>query len=342
MAILEYTFRPSNLPSEIPTYSPVTQNKPLMEINDVSERLSDKIGQPPLVIKQVLSELATVLPSLLAEAEVNLGFVNLNLSLSDSVTDNSISYTSSNAPLVLKTKINDKNKIIAQARPSIIPVKNAYIPLTPNISKITSYRYDGLTNVVPVTSAYDVVGMNLSLHSSEELRIYTASDPEFTVPSVPSKIDDILKSSKQHIIVSSNPYDMVVRNDNNYAKLSWYDTDNNNETIFPTIYKVVRGGTSHLGVTLDPDNVYSDSTYITNFKFTLTNDVLSVAIKSAGNPAVYGTAVTVTNNSTLLLDDASDTGVKTITTITGSNTVAYYTELCQNNGDVYEVVGFRE
>lgn len=340
MSVFEYTFRPSNLPSTPPTYNPVVQNQSVLGIDQVASYIGTRTGQQPLVVQGILSDLTSMLPDLLSEGKLDLGFCQINLALSGSVTDNTISYTSTTLPLTVKLSLVDKKTILNQARTKLTPLKNVYVVQAPIVNGLLGYRYEGLSGVVPLASAYDMSGLNLSLTTEDVLRIYTSDTSDFLLPIGPDPVTDVIKSSNQHIVVSTNPYDVQIRPNRSYAKFAIYDGVNGQEYMLPTIYRFVMGGGTHFGVVEDADAVYQSLTDVSLFQFVLTGEVLTIAWQSTAT-GTYGTAVTVANNDEITLVDSSVDNNE-IVVVTGDTTVEYYTSLCQSNGGTYEVTGYRE
>lgn len=338
MNTVQYTLIDSNLPGDTPMYQPIVMNQMVLDIDYVGTVVGQACGYPANVCTTVLRGLGNVLPTLLSLGMVDLEFLAIMVGLSQTTPDPNASWTSTNAPFSIRTMMRKKSRIIEQIRPLVTMQKMPYIAKVPTFTRITGTKYL-VDNVLPLESAFTVVGDNLKLSSGKSLLGWVSADEVWTDGDGDSYIFDDVALDTSKRIITSLPYLMEINGQTNpWAKLGIRD-DNRDVTYQSQTFPIIYGGVLYLVLKNSPDN-YAGISGITKFRFTLTDSVLSVAVKSATAPSTYGAETTISAEDTDIEVYDSDTTPNLMTFYVAPGAIEYYSAAALTSP--YEIDGFRE
>lgn len=338
MNTVQYTLIDSNLPGDTPMYQPIMVNQTVLDLDYVGTVVGQATGYPANVCATVLRGLGNVLPTLLSLGMVDLEFMAVTLGMSITTPDPNASWTASNAPFSIRTLMRQKSRIIEQIRPLVNMQKMPYIAKTPVFTRITGTKYQ-VDNVVPLESAFTVIGENLKLTSGKSLLGWVSADESWSSGDGDSYgFDDVaLDTSKR--IITSLPYLMEINGQSNpWLKLGIRD-DNRDVTYQSPTYPIIYGGVLYLVLKYTPDN-YAGISGITKFRFTVTDGVLTVAIKSATAPSSYGAETTISTEDVDIDVYDSDTTPNMMVFYVAPGAIEYYSAAALITP--YEIDGFRE
>jgi hypothetical protein len=335
MPYFTYMLRPTNWPTNEPAWQGVPTDQQLLSLDYVATQIATKLGYQTEVVKNVLSGLSTTLPELLSLGIVDLNFIVLSLALTGSTDSPSTSWTSATAPFGIKTTLRNKSAMIAMIRNLVTMQKVPYVPKIPTFSDIDAGRYQ-LSGFVPVSSLFSILGQDLKLTAGRELRGYASENAEWSNGDGTAFLFDDVGLTTGSRVLTKLPYAMMLEVQTSpYVKLAITDEETTYQS--PSM-KVVYGGVPYLGLLYSMDNYQTMST-ITKYRFTLTDGVLSVAIKSGAAPDTYGPDVNITDVGEIELVD-TDTSPNTFTYYVGPGAIEFYTSAAAVAP--YEIEGFRE
>jgi hypothetical protein len=344
MESLQYTIKPSNLPSDVPLYQPVVDVVHTQELDKVAGVIAQKLGYEKMVVVHVLQNLGISLPELLAAGGVDLGFLTMVLGMTGTVIDPNIVYNSSNAPLTIRVALKKKSNLIEAVRSLIGLQKNPYVPKTVTFTGVYSNRYK-LDGFVPMSSSYAITGNNLSL-TSKSLFGYVG-DAIDTVPTSNGHLFDDVASGTNVRIMTCNPFNISgTYNPNDYTSLYYIRFGiQGDELALSPVYRLVLGGLELLPVVMDNDLVYKEQGYgglVSTFKLNVDGDGDLVIQWKSVVEATYGAEIkVVTENQELELTDSGTPTPKKLTVYVGAGAIDKY-KTAANLSGAFELNGYRE
>lgn len=333
MGVILYTNKPSNLPSAEPLWQPVVIDQSILDLDYVAAQISQALGYQTEVVKNVLAGLSSKLPYLLSMGIVDLDFITLSVGMTSTTTDPDTSWSSTTAPLTIRVTLRRKSDMLALIRTLITMQKVPYIPKVPTITDVNS-RYN-VSNRVPLGSTFEVTGQDLRLIGRELVGYLSETETWDAGLGDQYAFDDIALATNTRIITQL-PYAMVLEGQTSpYVKLGIYSEEN---TYMTPPCSLIYGGVKYLCLNVATSD-YADMGSVSMFRFTLTDDVLTVAIKSAASPSTYGADVEVVDQTTITVPDSSATPIE-FPFYVGAGAVSYYTTAASEAP--FEVEGWRE
>lgn len=334
-SVINYINKPSNLPSSTPLYQPSIVDQSVLGIDYVASQIAIKLGYQDTVVKNVLTGLSSSLPELLSMGIVDLDFLVLSLGMTSTTPNPDDSWNATTAPITIRVSLRGKSSIIALVRTLIQMQRLPYLPKVPSFADVISNRYL-ISNVIPLTSSFELTGQDLRLTGRSLKGYLSDTDTWDDGLGTAYDFDDIALATSTRII-TQNPYLLTVNGQlHPYIRLAIADEDN---TYLAPTCMVCYGGVKFLSL-VGTNDFYADITNVSKFRFTVSDGVLSVAVKSATFPGAYGAETVITEENTIITVEDGDTPPNGMNFMVGNGALEYYSAAAAVTP--YEIEGYRE